>query len=211
VGGNSKNPSNDDAGNLTDDGETCLFTYDYRNRIVEVKQKSNSALRAKYEYDGTQPKVPRKSRRVGTRKGHRRIRKIVYDTDGATELSDVWFTYDGWQFTRRSLGGGGLIEERNHNNSDLLLARYIYGGRYLDELIQEDRDNNSNGLFGNQGDYNLYACQDTQYNVVALTDLSGSRLERLWYESSGRPAGARMRRRVRRRVRGSRRRCRRGR
>jgi hypothetical protein len=59
------------------------------------------------------------------------VRKIVYDTNGTTELSDTWFTYDGWQ----------LIEERDRNDSDELRARYIYGGRYLDELIREDRDN----------------------------------------------------------------------
>ena len=148
-------------GNLTDDGETCLFTYDYRNRIIEVKRKSHSALRAVYEYNGT----------------NRRIRKITYTGDEGeeTEATDTWFTYDTWQ----------LIEERDHNDSNELRARYIYGGRYLDELIREDRDNTGDGDFADEGDYNLYACQDTQYNVVALTELDGDRLERAWYEPYG--------------------------
>lgn len=37
-------------GNLRDDG-TLLYSYDYRNQLVEVRQKSNSVLVAHYEYD----------------------------------------------------------------------------------------------------------------------------------------------------------------
>ena len=84
--------------------------------------------------------------------------------------------YDGWR----------CLEDRDHNESNELRARYIWGGTYLDELIQEDRDNNADGDFADQGtDYNLYACQDANFNVVALTDTSGNRLERMWYEPYG--------------------------
>ena len=162
VGGNSKDPSSDLAGNLTDDGENYLFTYDCRNRIIEVKRKGDSSLKAKYEYDGL----------------NRRVRKVLFDTDGTTELSDTWMTYDGWR----------CLEERDHNDSNELRARYMWGGTYLDELIREDRDNNSDGDFTDAGtDYNLYVCQDANFNVVALTDASGNRLERVWYEAYGKP------------------------
>ena len=95
-GGNAKNPSCDLAGNLTDDGENYLFTYDCRNRIIEVKRKGDSSLKAKYEYDGLR----------------RRVRAVVYDSNGTTELSDTWFLYDGWR----------CLEERDHNDSNELRA-----------------------------------------------------------------------------------------
>ena len=81
MGGNAKNPSSDLAGNLTDDGENCLFTYDCRKRIIEAKRKGDSSLKAKYEYDGL----------------NRRVRKVLFDTNGTTELADTWMTYDGWR------------------------------------------------------------------------------------------------------------------
>ena len=41
-GDNSRDSAFDGAGNLSDDRGDCLFTYDYRNRIIEVKRKGDS-------------------------------------------------------------------------------------------------------------------------------------------------------------------------
>ena len=48
VGGTSR--THDNNGNLTDDG-TYLFGYDFQNRLVELKNKSTSAVIATYRYD----------------------------------------------------------------------------------------------------------------------------------------------------------------
>ena len=48
VGGTAR--THDSNGNLTDDG-TYLFGYDFQNRLVELKNKSTSAVIATYRYD----------------------------------------------------------------------------------------------------------------------------------------------------------------
>ena len=159
------NPSHDNTGNLTDDGVNYKYVYDFRNRLVQAKRRGNNSLKAAYSYDGL----------------NRRIRKIVYDADGSTELSDTRYLYDGRQ----------CIEERDENDSQELRARYIYGILYIDEPVRMYRDTNSDGDFADVGDYNLYYLQDRLYNVVALTDTAGVVKERTWYEPYGAPTNRR--------------------
>jgi len=54
--------SSDANGNLTDNG-TCLFLYDYKNHIVQVKLKSSGSVIASYRYDALGRRV---EKNVGT-------------------------------------------------------------------------------------------------------------------------------------------------
>jgi len=165
VGGQSKNPSHDNTGNLTDDGENYKYVYDLRNRLVQVKRRGDDSLKAAYSYDGY----------------NRRIRKIVYEGDGETEDSDTRYLYSGWR----------CIEERDENDSQELRARYVYGGLYIDEPVRMYRDNNGDGDFADAGDVNIYYLQDRLFNVVVLTDTDGVITERTWYEPYGKPTNRR--------------------
>ena len=147
IGGQTKNPTWDNTGDLTDDGENYKYVYDFRNRLVQAKRRGDDSLLAEYSYDGL----------------NRRIRKVVYDTDGETEISDTRYLYDGWR----------CIEERDENDSHGLRARYVYGGLYIDEPLRMYRDTNSDGDFADGGDINVYYLQDRLFNVVGLTDTSG--------------------------------------
>lgn len=111
---------------------------------------------------------------------NRRIRKIVYDANEA-EVSDTRFLYDGWR----------CVEERDINDSQELRARYACGGLYVDEVLREYRDTNSDGAFDNANDVNVYCLQDRLFNVVALTDTEGAIVERTWYEPYGKPTNRR--------------------
>ena len=164
VGGTAKNPTWDNTGCLSDDGENFTYKYDFRNRLVEVTRKGGNKLAA-YSYDGL----------------NRRIRKVVFDTDGTTETSDARFLYDGWR----------CVEERNENDSHKLLARYVYGGLYIDEPLRMYRDTDADGDFADAGDVNVYYLQDRLFNVVALTDTDGAIVERTWYEPYGKPTNRR--------------------
>jgi RHS repeat-associated protein len=165
VGGTAKNPSWDNTGCLSDDGENYKYVYDFRNRLVQAKRRGDNSLLAAYSYDGL----------------NRRIRKIVYDTDGTTELSDTRFLYDGWR----------CVEERNENDSHKLVARYIFGGLYIDEPLLMDRDTGGDGDVYGAGDTHVRYLQDRLFNVVGLTDASGSLVERTWYEPYGNPTNRR--------------------
>jgi RHS repeat-associated protein len=151
------NPSYDDAGNLTDDGENYKYVYDYRNRLIELRRKSDSKLKAKYEYDGL----------------NRRVRKVVYDLNeqDLVELSDTWYIYDGWR----------CIEERDLNDSNELRVRHLHGGTYIDEHVRQERDTDANGSL----DLTFYLCQDANYNVVSTTDTDGVWIERVAYKPYG--------------------------
>jgi RHS repeat-associated protein len=54
--------------------------------------------------------------------------------------------------------------------------------RYVDELVLRDRDTNGNGTL----DERLYALQDANYNVTAITDTAGAVVQRFGYEAYGR-------------------------
>jgi RHS repeat-associated protein len=58
----------------------------------------------------------------------------------------------------------------------------VWGVRYVDELVLRDRDTNGNGTL----DERLYALQDANYNVTAITDTAGAVVQRFGYDAYGR-------------------------
>jgi len=82
---------------------------------------------------------------------------------------DTLYTYNGWQ----------CVEERNAASPGTILRRYIYGGRYIDEPVCKVEDPGGTPV-------KHYYLHDANYNVVALTNASGSVLERYNYEPYGR-------------------------
>ena len=61
--------------------------------------------------------------------------------------------------------------------------QYVWGLRYIDDLILRDRDTTGNGTL----DERLYAMQDANWNVVALADSNGDVVERYLYSAYGDP------------------------
>ena len=90
-------------------------------------------------------------------------------------------SHDGWR----------VIEEREWDtNPDQWEARrqYIYGGRYIDEVLLFDKDTDDDGDCNDAGGSARYLyCQNNNYNVVALTDADGVVVEKVKYDPYGTP------------------------
>ena len=74
------------------------------------------------------------------------------------------------------------IEDRldSSTNAD---RQFVWGLRYIDDLIVRDRDTTSNGTL----DERIYSLQDANWNIVAICDESATALERYAYNAYGTP------------------------
>ncbi len=130
------------------------LTYDAWNRLASVKDGSTDI--AKYEYDARSY----------------RIIKEAYDSGTLDETRHFYFN-TAWQ----------VIEERKDNSTNPD-QQYIWGARYIDDLILRERDTDSNNTL----DETLYVLQDMQFNTVALIDDTATVQERIDYTTYGKPS-----------------------
>ncbi len=144
----------DDNGNLID-ANGFLYLYDYRNRLVEVRRKSDSALRATYEYDTD----------------NRRVRRTTFILPTATIDEERRYLYDNWN----------VIEEwadTSDYNTNGPVATYVYGAG-LDQPTQLEASVSAvlPGKF--------WFHRDVRNNVVAMTDVTGAMVERTRFDDFG--------------------------
>jgi RHS repeat-associated protein len=97
----------------------------------------------------------------------RRTERIVTNTTGLDDR--VGYFYDGWR----------EIEERRAGRTQ----QYVYG-RWIDEPLVLDRDDNNDGVV----DETFFYHQDAKTHVAALTDAAGRVVERVTYDAYGRPS-----------------------
>ena len=76
-----------------------------------------------------------------------------------------------------------VVEERIDSSSDPD-RQYTWGDTYTDDLVLRTRDTDSNGSL----DETVYALHDSNWNVTALADTSGTVVERFRYDAHGRSA-----------------------
>jgi YD repeat-containing protein len=174
VGGSWGIPTYDAAGNTTrtpspdaptDATKDRQMTYDAWNRVVRVTDSNTTfatpELLAYYEYDA---------------RGFR-ILDHTYGSTGKAETATHHYYTNSWQ----------CIEERTVDltisplPAAQLSAQYVWGLRYVDDLIQRQRDTTGNGTL----DETLYVINDRQFNVVALTDTSQTVVQRMSYQPYG--------------------------
>lgn len=91
----------------------------------------------------------------------RRMKKVV--TNSGEYGGTVVYLYDSWKIIETRDGSGKLYQQ------------FIHGTQYIDELVMM--------RVKDKGD--LYVHQDANWNVVALTDLGGSVVERYVYTPYG--------------------------
>ncbi len=152
----------DDAGNLTQDGSAegdHQYVWDYRNRLIEVKEKQsgNWNIVGEYKYDA----------------GTRRVLKVVTNKgalNGTTRF--LWGGDSDWQCVEERSGGGDLV------------ARYTYSPGYIDAVAVQERDLNADDDFGDAGAV-VYYHSSTLFSVYALTDADESVVERYRYNAYG--------------------------
>ncbi|MBW3540456.1 MAG: RHS repeat-associated core domain-containing protein [Planctomycetes bacterium] len=159
VGPSWVTPVYDRAGNMTtvpkpaDPTQAFTCTFDGWNRLVRIAEAGTTV--AEYEYDGAK----------------RRSVKKVYAAGQLDETRHFYYSApDRWQ----------VLEERI-DAATTADRQFVWGLRYVDDLILRDRDTNSDGT----SDQRLYALQDGNWNVAAVADSSGSVQERFAFDSYG--------------------------
>ena len=163
IDNSSTHVAHDKAGNMTKtpkpDNWSAHFdlTYDAWNRLVKVEDGEDTV--ADYEYDG---------------RNYRTVKK-TYDNGQLDETRHLYYN-GGWQCLEERLGSGGQIS----TDPD---RQFVWGLRYIDDLVLRDRDTDANGTL----DERLYALQDPNWNVVALAETDGDIAERYTYDAYGKP------------------------
>jgi RHS repeat-associated protein len=155
-------PAYSRAGNMTtmpqpaDPTQSYAATYDAWNRLVKIADGSDTV--AEYQYDGANRRIVQKSYTGG-----------VLD-----ETRHLYYTEPSlWQ----------VLEERagTSPNSADAERQFVWGMRYIDDLVLRDRDTDDNGSL----DERLYALQDANWNVAAILDDATEIQERYAYTLYG--------------------------
>ncbi|MCX7386430.1 MAG: hypothetical protein NTX48_07160 [Planctomycetales bacterium] len=144
------------------------------NTFTENTGTTAQALSAQYDAwnrlvlitNGTQ-KV---SEHVYDARGYR-IRKDTYTSGTLTEARHYYYT-PGWQCVEERIGTTTTAERQ-----------FVWGLRYIDDLILRDRSTANNGTINER----RYAMQDGNWNTVAICDITGSVGERYAYSAYGSP------------------------
>jgi RHS repeat-associated protein len=179
LAGASTNVAYDLSGNMTkapqpgDWASHYTLQYDAWNRLsaVTIPVTGGLMLVAGHNYDG-----------LG-----RRIEKETYTAGSLTEVRHFYYS-NQWQVLEERIEGGyGSSSSSNSSSSNIQslapVSQFIWGQRYVDDLILRDRDTDSDGVLNER----LYALHDANWNVVALTDTSGTIIERYRYTAYGVP------------------------
>jgi len=144
-------PTYDAAGNTTTMPQVATpassFTavYDAWNRMVSIS--SSGTTIAQYQYDGR----------------NRRAVKLTYSGGVLSETRHFYFIND-WQDVEERVGTSTSMDKQ-----------YVWGIRYIDELVCRD----------DATPERLYACQDANFNLTAVSDTSGDVQERYLFDPYG--------------------------
>ncbi len=143
-------PAYDPAGNMTtipkpaDPTQGFTAVYDAWNRLVKLSDSSGTVQ--ENQYDGRNFRVVRKD----------------YSGGVLTETRHFYYT-SSWQ----------VLEERVDSSTNPN-RQFVWGLRYIDDLVLRDRDTSGDGVL----DERLYTLRDGNWNVTSVTDASGDVQER---------------------------------
>jgi RHS repeat-associated protein len=99
----------------------------------------------------------------------RRTVKQTYSDGVLTETRHYYYS-QAWQVLEVRIGSSTSAERQ-----------VVWGLRYIDDLVLRDRDTTGNGTLKER----LYGMQDPNWNVIALSDITGTVQERYAYSAYG--------------------------
>ena len=172
-------PAHDAAGNMVYDA-LHKYTYDGWNRLAKVERAyrdSGGALQtgstiATIQYDGL----------------HRRTTKMI-DNCGdwdSTENGD-WLKRSEAQTCLSPLYVRWRLLETRNGSGDTL-KQHLWGGRYVDELVQIAVNDDPSDANEQDCESLYYAMQNANFNVLGLADANGTLVERYEYTPGVYPA-----------------------
>ncbi len=167
----------DEAGNLTDDGESYKYEWDAFYRLRKVKNRSNNALVAEYKYNGL---------------GYRISIHEDTNSDGDVDGSDKWYHHafdERWRWVATYRESDTSPKEEYLHHAAGLDGRGA--GSYIDLVIYRDRDINSGWTSAADGvmEERLYYCQNWRADVSAIVTDTGQMKEWVKYSAYGMPFG----------------------
>jgi len=157
-------PGYDAAGNMTsvpqpaDMSATYQAKYDAWNRLVELRDPATGNLVQVNQYDGLT----------------RRTVQQTFDSSGTLAEERHYYYSDSWQVLEERVGSTPVSAAPDR--------RYVWGLRYIDDLVLRDRS-----ISGGTLNERLFALQDANWNVVALCDAAGAVQQRFAYSPYGVP------------------------
>ena len=160
-------PTYDAAGNMTtvpdpsDTSSVLHCRYDAWNRLVKVTKTVEGLEQtvAEYGYDGE----------------NRRIVKKTYAEGVLTEVRHYYLSVQNQVLEER------LASPIPNPQTLIPVCQYVWGPRYVDDLVLRDRDTNADGTL----DERLYAIQDANWNVTTVVAANGDVQERYSYTAYG--------------------------
>ena len=134
--------------NPDDPTQALAATYDTWNRMVKLSDISTGVpvTVAEYEYDATA----------------RRIEKV--DKTGTSDVTYDYYYSAAWQIVQVDVDSGTGFQP---------VEQFVWGIRYVDELIARDRDTDDNGTL----DERHYVLQDANFNVTAIVERNETRTQ----------------------------------
>ena len=146
-----------------------LRSYDAWNRLVKVQDDDSGdpgATRAEYRYDGL----------------HRRIARIV--PYGANWSRIDYYYTRSWQVIEERQADN-VITANKENVATTARCQYVWGVRYVDDIVLRDRDTDSDGECTDAGgSERLFYLTDANFNVTALA-AGATVVERYDYDPYG--------------------------
>jgi YD repeat-containing protein len=167
----------DEAGNLTDDGESYKYEWDAFYRLRKVKNRSTLAVVAEYKYNGL---------------GYRISIHEDTDSDGDVDGNDKWFHHafdERWRWVATYRESDSSPKEEYLHQAAGLDGHGT--GSYIDLVIFRDRDINSGWTSAGDGtmEERLYYCQNWRADVSAIATRTGQMKEWVKYSTYGVPFG----------------------
>lgn len=133
------------------------YSYDYKNRLVEVRRQVDQVVLSRYEYDSH----------------NRRMEKLVFDLGNpGTVVEERRYLHDDWNVIEE------WADEIDHDDNGAI-ATYLYGGG-VDRPLQMDTS-----ISFPAGAGSFFYHQDARRNVVAMTDGVGAIVEKTRYDDFG--------------------------
>jgi RHS repeat-associated protein len=142
--------------------------YDPAGNMTSMPQvvTPTSAFTATYDAWNRMVKISNTGGTVATYQYDGRNRRIVKVTTATSETRHFYYT-SSWQDIEERIGASTSMD-----------AQYVWGVRYIDELVCRDDATSTPAR-------RLYALQDANFNLTAITDTSGTVQERYLFDPYG--------------------------